>query len=70
MNSTKPKASENVGYKLEAGALVTFVLVAIAVGLRTFARAKYAKLWWNDSLMVLAAVGIEGPVVDFLASLC
>ena len=53
---SSPLVDNSIGYRLTAGALTTFVLVAIAVALRTFARAKYAKIWWNDYLMVIAAV--------------
>ena len=53
------EGDQSIGYKLEAVALTTFCLAAIAVGLRVYARAKYARFGWDDFLMVLAAVRVR-----------
>ena len=44
------------GYKLEIGATVTFIAAAIVVGLRFLARILYARLGWDDYLMLFAVV--------------
>jgi hypothetical protein len=44
------------GWQLEVGATVTFVCAFIVVGLRTVARVKYARLGWDDYLMLFALV--------------
>ena len=44
------------GRQLEVGATVTFICASIAVGLRTFTRAKYTHLAWDDYLMLVAVV--------------
>ena len=51
-----PGGDANIGSRLEIAATVTFVFAAIVVGLRFQARIKYARLGWDDYLMVFAAV--------------
>ena len=51
-----PDGDVNIAWQLEVGALVTFVAAAAAVTLRTWARAKYARLGWDDWLMLFALV--------------
>ena len=43
-------------YQLEIGATVTFVAAAVVVGLRFLARSLYARLGWDDHLMLFAVV--------------
>ena len=44
------------GWRLEVGSTVTFLCASIIVGFRTLARAKYARLSWDDYLMLFALV--------------
>lgn len=46
----------DIGYKLEIGATVTFIAAAIVVGLRFMARMLYARLGWDDYVMIFATV--------------
>ena len=46
------------GWQLEVGSTVTFICACITVGFRTLARAKYARLGWDDYLMLFALVGL------------
>lgn len=57
--SRPPGGDHSIGYRLEAVALTTLFLVAIAIGLRSYARIRYARLGWDDGLMVLAAVSLQ-----------
>ena len=56
--SSPPPPGGNVhyGWKLEVGATVTFICASLVVGLRTFTRAKYTHLAWDDYLMLFALV--------------
>lgn len=47
----------SIGYRLGAVALSTFLAATIVVTLRLYARFKYAKIGWDDGLMLLALVG-------------
>ncbi len=54
-----PRPSEgdvDIGYKLEIGTTVTFIAAAIVVGLRFIARTLYARLGWDDYVMMFATV--------------
>lgn len=44
------------GWRLEVGSTVTFLFACIIVALRTLARGRYARLGWDDYLMVFALV--------------
>ena len=44
------------GWRLEVAATVTFLCAFLAVGLRIFARVRYARLGWDDHIMVFALV--------------
>ena len=46
----------DIGYKLEIGATVTFIAAFIIVGLRFIARMFYARLGWDDYIMMFATV--------------
>lgn len=46
----------NISYRLEAAMITTFIAAAIVVGLRFIARILYARLGWDDYLMMLATV--------------
>lgn len=46
----------DIGYKLEIGATITFIAAAIVVGLRFVARQFYARLGWDDYIMIFATV--------------
>lgn len=60
-----PEGDRSIGYRLEAVALTTLFLVAIAIGLRSYARVRYARLGWDDGLMVIAAVSLQALPCDF-----
>ena len=55
MSSSSPP-DISIGYKLESEALATFFAAGLAVGLRLYCRAKYAKIWFEDYLMLFALV--------------
>ena len=52
-----PDGDKSIGYRLEAESITTFLAAAIAVALRIYSRAKYAKLGWDDGIMLFALVG-------------
>lgn len=49
----------DIGYKLEIGTTVTFIAAAIVVGLRFVARMLYARLGWDDYMMMFATVCVS-----------
>ena len=51
-----PEGDVDIGYKLETGTTVTFIAAAIVVGLRFIARMLYARLGWDDYVMMFATV--------------
>ncbi|CAD6594224.1 MAG: hypothetical protein ASARMPREDX12_008485 [Alectoria sarmentosa] len=56
------------GWRLEVGSTVTFLCASIIVGFRTLARAKYARLSWDDYLMLFAlAQALVATILDFVA---
>jgi hypothetical protein len=46
----------SIGYRLEVGTTVTFVCAVVVVSLRMVARSIYAKMSWDDYLMLFALV--------------
>lgn len=44
------------GWRLEVGSTVTFLCACIIVSFRTLARARYARMGWDDFLMLFALV--------------
>ncbi|PYH40407.1 pyridoxal phosphate-dependent aminotransferase [Aspergillus saccharolyticus JOP 1030-1] len=58
----------SIGYRLEVGTTVTFICACIVVSLRGVARSIYAKLSWDDYLMLFAVVqALIATVFDYLA---
>lgn len=51
-----PEGDVDVSYKLEVGTTVTFIAAALVVGLRFMARIRYARLGWDDYVMMFATV--------------
>lgn len=49
----------DIGYKLEIAATVTFIAAFVVVGLRFMARMFYARLGWDDYLMIFATVCLK-----------
>ncbi|GAB1208498.1 hypothetical protein APSETT445_007249 [Aspergillus pseudonomiae] len=58
----------NIGYRLLVGTTVTFVCAFIVVSLRGVARSVYARMSWDDYLMIFALVqALIATVFDFVA---
>lgn len=51
-----PSADIDDGWQLEVGTTVTFLCAFIVVTIRTFARFKYARIGWDDWIMLFALV--------------
>ncbi|MCJ1265819.1 hypothetical protein MMC22_005700 [Lobaria immixta] len=47
---------KSIGYRLEAESISTFLAASLAVALRLYSRARYAKLGWDDGIMLFALV--------------
>lgn len=54
----------NIGYRIEIAATVTCVAAAVVVLLRYQARFKYARLGWDDHLMLGALVSLLLPTTS------
>ena len=65
-----PGGDYDIGYRLDAVALSTFLAAAIAVTLRLYARLRYARVGWDDGLMLLALVGYPGFVSPTISTAC
>ncbi|MCJ1357345.1 MAG: hypothetical protein MMC33_007341 [Icmadophila ericetorum] len=67
MSSSSPP-DISIGYKLESEALATFFAAGLAVGLRLYCRAKYAKIWFEDYLMLFALIlALLATVMELVA---
>ena len=51
-----PEGDVDIGYKLTIGTTITFIAAAIVVGMRFIARIFYARLGWDDYIMMFATV--------------
>ncbi|KAJ5986614.1 hypothetical protein N7451_010979 [Penicillium sp. IBT 35674x] len=66
--STHVPPDVSIGYRLEVGTTVTFVCAVIVVSLRMVARSIYAKMSWDDLLMLLALVlALVATVFDYIS---
>ena len=60
---------KSIGYRLEAESISTFLAASLAVALRLYSRAKYAKLGWDDGIMLFALVRTWPREKEYLSTI-